>query len=42
MLHFLNDYSEGAAPEIIESLAKSNGDFQPGYGEDEYCAKSFF
>lgn len=40
MLHFLNDYSEGAAPEIIESLAKSNGDFQPGYGEDEYCAKA--
>ncbi len=37
MLSFQNDYSEGAAPEIIEALAKTNLESLPGYGSDQYC-----
>lgn len=38
MISFKNDYSEGALPEIIEALVKTNGEQTVGYGMDEYCA----
>jgi threonine aldolase len=34
---FLNDYSEGAHPTILEELSKTNLIQQEGYGDDEYC-----
>ena len=37
MIYFKNDYSEGAAPEILRRLAKTNLSQQTGYGEDEFC-----
>lgn len=37
MLSFASDYIEGAHPKILERLAETNFDIQPGYGEDEYC-----
>lgn len=38
MISFKNDYSEGALPEIMEALVKSNLESTVGYGMDEYCA----
>ena len=40
MISFKNDYSEGALPEIMEALVKSNLESTVGYGMDEYCAKA--
>ena len=40
MLSFENDYSEGAHPLILEALAKSNLEQQPGYGMDEYSRRA--
>ncbi|MGL5381698.1 threonine aldolase family protein [Clostridium sp.] len=40
MYSFKNDYSEGAHPQILESLVKSNLNQQDGYGEDEFCLKA--
>ena len=37
MNYFVNDYSEGAAPEILEKLLQSNFSKQSGYGNDEFC-----
>ncbi|MDY0236900.1 MAG: aminotransferase class I/II-fold pyridoxal phosphate-dependent enzyme [Gudongella sp.] len=37
MLYFMNDYSEGAHPRIIEALAKTNMEQHVGYGLDNYC-----
>ena len=37
MWQFRNDYSEGAAPEIMDALVRTNGDQTPGYGEDVHC-----
>lgn len=34
---FLDDYSEGAHPEIIEALAQTNLSQQRAYGNDEFC-----
>ena len=36
MLYFINDYSEGAHPKILEALAKTNNEHLLGYGADEY------
>jgi len=36
MYSFKNDYSEGAHPQIINALAKSNLEQTDGYGEDGY------
>lgn len=36
-IQFQCDYSEGALPEILERLGKTNLEQTPGYGEDEYC-----
>lgn len=37
MYSFKNDYSEGAHPNIIEALTKTNFIQSVGYGCDEYC-----
>lgn len=37
MLHFDSDYMEGAHPEIMERLLKTNMEQTPGYGSDVYC-----
>lgn len=37
---FTSDYCEGAAPEIIDRLVKTNMDQTIGYGEDEVCARA--
>ena len=36
MYSFLNDYSEGAHPKILDMLCKSNLEQTPGYGVDPY------
>lgn len=38
MIRFESDYTEGACPEIMERLCKTNYEQTCGYGEDEYCA----
>ncbi len=40
MLYFENDYSEGAAPEVMGRLLETNPVSQPGYGEDEYTLRA--
>lgn len=40
MISFKNDYSEGALPEILEALVKTNSEQTVGYGMDEYCASA--
>lgn len=37
MLHFECDYACGALPEVMEALARTNGEQTSGYGEDEHC-----
>ncbi len=37
MIFMGNDYSEGAAPQILEALVRTNMDQTEGYGTDEYC-----
>lgn len=36
MLHFENDYSEGAHPQVLQALIDSNLDPQSGYGADRF------
>lgn len=38
MYHFRNDYSEGAHPQVLEALIRTNLESTAGYGEDAYCA----
>jgi threonine aldolase len=38
--NFLNDYSEGAHPAILELLAVANLDQEIGYGEDRFCLEA--
>ncbi|MGL4913729.1 MAG: threonine aldolase family protein [Romboutsia sp.] len=40
MYSLKNDYSEGAHPQIMEALLKTNLEQSVGYGEDEYCAQA--
>ena len=40
MWQFRNDYSEGAAPEILDALIRTNGEQTVGYGEDEHCVRA--
>ena len=40
MYYFLNDYSEGCLPEVMEALVQTNMESTPGYGLDPYCAKA--
>lgn len=37
MIRFESDYLEGALPEILSALEKTNFEQCPGYGEDVYC-----
>lgn len=36
MLYFINDYSEGAHPAVLEKLVKTNMEKMTGYGTDDY------
>ena len=40
MHQFRNDYSEGAAPEILDALIRTNAEQTPGYGTDAHCARA--
>ncbi len=40
MQQYRNDYSEGAAPQILEALAQTNLEQTVGYGEDPHCARA--
>ena len=41
MRMFRNDYSEGAAPEILEALVSTNAEQHVGYTEgDPYCERA--
>lgn len=40
MYNFKNDYAEGAHPNILERLYRSNFEQHDGYGEDPYTAKA--
>ncbi|MEG1519811.1 MAG: aminotransferase class I/II-fold pyridoxal phosphate-dependent enzyme, partial [Clostridia bacterium] len=40
MYSFINDYSEGAAREIIDELVRTNFEQTVGYGNDDYCAEA--
>jgi threonine aldolase len=37
---FLDDYSEGAHPALLEALVEHNGGQEPGYGEDRYSRQA--
>lgn len=37
MIRFESDYTQGAAPQILDALIKTNMEQTPGYGEDKYC-----
>lgn len=40
MIHFTNDYSEGAHPAILDALLQNNMVQMPGYSEDEITAQA--
>ncbi|MGX4600334.1 threonine aldolase family protein [Faecalimicrobium sp. JNUCC 81] len=40
MYSFKSDYSEGAHPQILEALVKTNLEQSEGYGLDTYCEKA--
>ena len=40
MHQFTNDYSEGAAPEILDALIRTNAEQTPGYGDDAHCERA--
>ena len=37
MLHFANDYMQGACQEILDAVVKTNFENLAGYGADRYC-----
>lgn len=37
MIRFESDYTQGAVPQILDALLKTNMEQTPGYGEDKYC-----
>lgn len=37
MQQFVSDYMEGAAPEILDALTRTNMEKTAGYGRDPYC-----
>lgn len=37
MLHFSNDYTQGACQEILDAIVKTNFENLSGYGADKYC-----
>lgn len=40
MLSFVNDYSEGAHPRLLERLTETNFEQLAGYGSDSYCERA--
>lgn len=40
MISFMNDYSEGAHPQVLERLMKSNMEQNAGYGEDIHSSRA--
>ncbi len=40
MHQFRNDYSEGAAPQIMRALADTNAEQTVGYGDDPHCERA--
>ena len=40
MLHFRNDYSNGAHPKVMDALCKTNLELTAGYGMDPYCQQA--
>ena len=40
MYYFLNDYSEGCLPEVLDALTATNLESTPGYGTDPYCEEA--
>ncbi len=40
MLSFVNDYSEGAHPAVLQALVRTNLQQEPGYGEDAFCTSA--
>lgn len=40
MQYFINDYSEGCHPIILEKMLESNDKKELGYGNDEFCEKA--
>lgn len=40
MLHFRNDYGNGAHPRVLEALCKTNLELTVGYGMDDYCRQA--
>ena len=38
MIHFQNDYSEGAHPRVLQALTDTNLEVTAGYGKDAHCA----
>ena len=40
MYYFLNDYSEGCLPQVLEALTATNLESTPGYGTDPYCEEA--
>lgn len=37
MLYFGNDYLQGAHPNVLDAIVKTNTENLPGYGTDHYC-----
>ena len=40
MIRFESDYLEGALPEVMEALMRTNFEQTPGYGEDTHCERA--
>lgn len=40
MIRYECDYLEGAHPQILDMMVKTNMDQTPGYGEDSYCEEA--
>ena len=40
MISFESDYTTGAHPYVLQRLFDTNLEYQPGYGNDAYCAKA--
>ncbi|MBE6764048.1 MAG: low specificity L-threonine aldolase [Ruminococcaceae bacterium] len=40
MLYFVNDYSEGAHPQVLDALVRSNAEPLSGYGTDRFTARA--
>lgn len=40
MLSFVNDYSEGAHPAVLDAFVRTNLQQEPGYGDDAFCSSA--